>query len=260
MIKLFWLPCGDRGVNFGDAASSEIVKRLSRDTVERVKLSTDAQLVAAGSVLHHLDKHHFTGHIWGAGCMREEDYFYFPRATVCAVRGYLTANRLDLPKDFTVGDPLLLWETGRPIPKKYRLGIVPHYVDFSNPVLWGYAKASYPHVLVIDIESPDAADRIASCEHILSSSLHGLVLADAMGIPNRWTLFSDGKIGGGSFKFRDYYSAFNINDPIPYRFCENDLIRSLPGSFTHAPDMGKVFALREGLKAAFPAKLKLVSS
>lgn len=51
---------------------------------------------------------------------------------------------------------------------------------------------------------------IARCEYILSSSLHGLVVADALGIPNAWILLSD-KVHGNGFKFRDYHSAFNCS-------------------------------------------------
>ena len=47
---------------------------------------------------------------------------------------------------------------------------------------------------------------IAKCEHILSSSLHGLVVADALGIPNGWIKLSDRVVGDG-FKFKDYGTA-----------------------------------------------------
>jgi pyruvyltransferase len=52
-----------------------------------------------------------------------------------------------------------------------------------------------------------------SCERIVSSSLHGLVIADAYGIPNAW-LNSDGgaggsRPGGGEFKFYDYFASVN---------------------------------------------------
>ena len=52
------------------------------------------------------------------------------------------------------------------------------------------------------------ARKIAECETIISSSLHGLIAADSFGIPNRQIILSD-KIVGGLFKYNDYYSVFN---------------------------------------------------
>ena len=49
-------------------------------------------------------------------------------------------------------------------------------------------------------------DQIKSCENIISSSLHGLIVSDAYGIPNVWIKISD-NINGGEFKFKDYFSG-----------------------------------------------------
>ena len=47
-----------------------------------------------------------------------------------------------------------------------------------------------------------------SCKHIISSSLHGLICSDSLGIPNRWIKLS--QLLGNDFKFKDYYSVFDI--------------------------------------------------
>lgn len=47
-----------------------------------------------------------------------------------------------------------------------------------------------------------------ACKYIISSSLHGLICADSICIPNRWIKLSE--LLGSDFKFHDYYSVFDI--------------------------------------------------
>jgi hypothetical protein len=46
---------------------------------------------------------------------------------------------------------------------------------------------------------------LAGCEAVASSSLHGLIFAEALRVPNVWIELS-GKVHGGGFKFRDWFS------------------------------------------------------
>ena len=47
-------------------------------------------------------------------------------------------------------------------------------------------------------------DEIVSCENIVSSSLHGLVLSDVYKIPNVWVSFNNRK---NPYKYLDYYES-----------------------------------------------------
>jgi pyruvyltransferase len=49
-------------------------------------------------------------------------------------------------------------------------------------------------------------DDIASCDAIASSSLHGVITANAYGIPAAWLEFSS-KIGGDGMKYIDYFQS-----------------------------------------------------
>jgi pyruvyltransferase len=62
---------------------------------------------------------------------------------------------------------------------------------------------------MIDIQTTDwksFVDQIKQCRKIISSSLHGLIIAEAYGIPTEWRDWGGGVIGDG-WKFFDYYSA-----------------------------------------------------
>lgn len=92
---------------------------------------------------------------------------------------------------------------------KYKYGFIPHYLDAEHDFIKNIDDKS----LLIDICSGDRPlqiiDEISTCDIIVSSSLHGLVLAVAYGKPCIWVQFSD-RITGGSFKFRDFFSVFGL--------------------------------------------------
>lgn len=50
---------------------------------------------------------------------------------------------------------------------------------------------------------------ITDCELVASSSLHGIIVAEALGVPARWVKFPGAKTHSteGNFKYNDYYSA-----------------------------------------------------
>jgi hypothetical protein len=83
---------------------------------------------------------------------------------------------------------------------------------------------------------------------VLSSSLHGLIAADALGVPNAWIGLSDA-LRGGDFKFRDYYGVFGIEP------CMLGLSRDLlvdPGPAVAAWSRPGIDDIRRRLLARFP--------
>ena len=154
--------------------------------------------------------------VWGSGIM--DSNVCFPRERrplkVVAVRGRLTKqllvnNGISCPDVF--GDPALL------LPYLYKpvieqndiIGIIPHYVDLRDPILIELLNIN-KRIRLIDIQHykdwKEIINQICSFRYILSSSLHGLILSDAYGIPNLWVKFSE-KIVGDGFKYLDYFSA-----------------------------------------------------
>lgn len=171
--------------------------------------------------------------IWGSGFRSDKSIIHFLPQKVHSVRGPLTRQKLleqgiDCPEVY--GDPaLLVSRYYRPTPrKKFKYGIIPHYVDEKNPLV--KAIISRPDVLVISMADykhwHDIPDAVCSCEKIFSSSLHGLIVADSYGIPNVWVRFSD-NIAGGDFKFRDYFASVGRDVPSPVRIGSREDLDSI---------------------------------
>ncbi|HAN21586.1 MAG: hypothetical protein A2Y15_01880 [Clostridiales bacterium GWF2_36_10] len=229
-IKLLYF---DRHSNMGDALNINLCKSVFGFT--SVQSWTDnCEAVFIGSILQFFlmpnetvneyrksipsDKLS-TIHVWGSGFISPpEDGLDFIRPVyIHALRGvktkekceYILKKKLD---EVVLCDPGLLASELVPsgIVKKYDFGIVPHYVDKKNEV---FESITIPNSTVIDIQSDvvECITKIAQCKTIISSSLHGLIVADSFGIPNIRMICSD-RIRGGDYKFDDYYSAFGISE------------------------------------------------
>lgn len=159
--------------------------------------------------------------IWGTGFVDSGDahgHFFKRDMRFCAVRGELTrknvermtGKKLDIP----TGDAgILISELFAELPEKcYEIGIVPHLCDRNDPLVQELLK-KYPNAKLIDVkeEPMEVLTQIAQCRLIISSSLHGLIAADSLGIPNMHIVFGDRLLGDG-YKFEDYYSAYELTD------------------------------------------------
>ncbi len=217
-----------RVYNFGDMLNENIIDKLFGFQACQTDVP-GCDLVAIGSLLQDFitnDPEKCVSnaphvHIWGSGfiCPAPQGNILLRRQiSVHAVRGQLTLKRLrkytgNKLKHVVLGDPGLLANhliDVRKIKKKYDLGIIPHYVDKDNPLL---DKIDVKNAVVIDIQQNpiDFLKQVAQCKNIISSAMHGLIAADALGIPNVRMVLSD-KIIGGDYKYDDYYSAFGIKE------------------------------------------------
>jgi len=67
---------------------------------------------------------------------------------------------------------------------------------------------------------------------IASSSLHGVIAADAYGIPSTWIKFSDNVTGSG-FKFFDYFKSVGRTDEGPLVIQEDSSIDEILDTYYH---------------------------
>ena len=260
--------------NFGDLLNESIFKKLADIEVQSSK-PKDCEVVAIGSLLESflasprqikkfiLNRFKPRVLVWGTGFIKEESerQFFFRRLDVRAVRGYYTLERLKksnaalLANEVAVADPgllaSLLIDTSL-VKKKYALGIIPHYVDVNSPLL---NRISVKNSVVLDItQRPEVLlKQIAECENIISSAMHGLIVADSLGIPNVRMILGD-EITGGNYKFNDYYSAFNISNHnvinLKERSFTNDDLQSITQNYTITREQVKT--LQSSLLKSFP--------
>lgn len=200
--------------NFGDALTPWLIKRITGRYPEFLCPNDRRhKYFVTGSVMEYTDA---ACTVWGSGIMRLNDPIS-PESKLLAVRGPLTRDRAIAcgamcPKIY--GDPALL------LPRFYQpsadgrrgIGLVAHFSD--KPHLANRLR-SIPGLKLIDIQAPVEAviDLIASCEFVISSSLHGLIASHAYGIPALWVQFRRLPAGDNS-KFYDYFLSLGL-EPRP---------------------------------------------
>lgn len=219
MIRLYHRRCGQRNGNFGDEVAVRIVRRLTDEPITLVGDFESADLVTIGSILQDVPPE-YRGAIWGTGLMFEDRRPVLPVAHIAALRGPLTAARIVGNSCTTFCDPLVLLPRPPHQERIHRLGIIPHYIDQDDENLALFLqRCKDEDVVTIDICSgiDSVVEQVGRCKGVVSSSLHGLMLADVLGIPNRWVVFGD-RVQGGSFKMRDYYATCGVSDPVPMMF------------------------------------------
>jgi len=196
-------------VNFGDYISLKLVEKIVDQPVEVYRRDTKTprkKLLAIGSILFFADQGDV---IWGTGTNGKKpnrsDYT-FTQLDVRSVRGPLT--REFLWKTFQIqapeiyGDPALLFPYFFPEFKRKAYPsrdyvVIPHYLEKDLFAVMDQKNIVYP-------TEPwnEVVEKILDSQFVISSSLHGLIIAEAYGIPARWLHMSDIE---PLLKYHDYY-------------------------------------------------------
>lgn len=196
--------------NFGDHINIYIVSKLSGKSIQWIhpKYSLKKNYLCIGSVLGIASSNTI---VWGSGLIDGNIKKLKKPKQICAVRGpktrqILNDHNIKCPEIY--GDPaLLLPRFYNPrIEKKYKVGVILHYVDKSMAY---YELFNNEDIKVIDIQQNQPMnfiDELLECELIISSSLHGLIVSDAYGVPSIWVKLSN-NILGNDFKFYDYFES-----------------------------------------------------
>ena len=222
MLKLHYC----RANNFGDAMNPILIERLTgQKCVYAGKHS--AKIIGIGSILNGFARPRFgktitdmfspPATVWTSGFLKEANWHESIRKNIkfAALRGKITQARIEKivghKIDTELGDGGLLFNhlIDKMPNKEYALGLTPHCQDIDNPI-WQKILDNYPNSVLINFrDNPlEILHKIAKCDFILSTAMHGLIAADSLGIPNQWLQLS--KLSGDNYKFKDYYSVFNL--------------------------------------------------
>lgn len=205
--------------NWGDDINYYFLKYISERSISIYSSSSlsmrlkKSNYLCIGSTLNYLTTPETI--VWGSGVISDIlELPHIPKKVV-AVRGpltrkYLIKQGVSCPPVF--GDPALLipyfYKPHRDL--KYKIGIIPHYEDIENANVKRVVKELDAHLINIQNYNnwTDFIDEVCSCQHIFSSSLHGLIIAEAYHIPNTWIEVSNNIIGN-HFKFHDFFLSIN---------------------------------------------------
>lgn len=197
--------------NFGDELGAIILRHYGF-TVRRVSFSK-AEYLLTGTMLDSAESKNPTIAVIGSGSGHTHEAVHDFR--VFAVRGRLTAKALGL-ENVVLGDlGLLASRIWTKEPARYNIGVVRHYVDDND-----YSDFAD---IVIDATEPaeTVIKKISSCRVIMSSSLHGIIVADSYGIPNMRIARDD--VITGDWKWMDHKSALSK----PVSDVQDDLLRAI---------------------------------
>ena len=218
--------------NFGDILSPYIISKLSKkeiiykdsyngikDCIKKLLRSLvllnfkeirsihfwwEKNLLGIGSILANGNKHSI---VWGSGFINEEQIF--KGGKIYAVRGRYTDNLLKkegFNGNYAYGDPALL------IPlfvspsdiKNTDIAIIPHWSETDY-----FIKNYGEKYKIIDLRTKNIK-QVTSCNKILSTSLHGIIVSHAYSIPALWIRHDI--LHNSNFKFYDYFSSVGIKE------------------------------------------------
>lgn len=206
--------------NFGDIIGPVLVEKLScikaihiSDSCKYIPRSFIQYYLTVGSIVNRAKRKSI---VWGSGIIDSNSKIN-TMAEYLAVRGPITRSKIlekggECPEVY--GDPALLLPLlfSKKIKKAQKYTFVPHYVDYDFLVtsfLNNESDVDIIKMMTRDFEQ--TLNELSSSNLIISSSLHGLVISIAYGIPCLWVEFSD-DIVGDDVKYFDFFASLGINN------------------------------------------------
>ena len=239
--------------NFGDIVTPYLIEKLSCVSPKLFYPSSGfsrfvKHSIMVGSIISRARGNTF---VWGSGIIHRFENIVGGK--FLAVRGPRTAKRLvDLgfEKVTSFGDPALLLPLvfhTKQKQKKHKIGLVSHYVDFQE-LNDKYGESEFYFISLRTDNVETTIQEIVSCEKIISTSLHGLIVAHAYGITAAWWVYSK-NLAGDNIKFYDYLESLEIYNYQP--FIDENIMR-IEDSYFIIPDIQNIQKIQKNLLKTYP--------
>lgn len=213
------------GENFGDVLSPVIVDWMLKQkglSLESPTKKHYAFLSSLGSILFY--KPYLKKTMWGSGSFDRNPYTklnkFFAKVDIRCLRGPLTEKHFlkagVIKKPLGVyGDPGILMPLVYPcnVEKKYEFSVIPHWKEKID--------TKYHLISMKTRDWKKTIEEICASKLVISSSLHGIIIAEAYGVPAIW-LHND-ESDQGEFKYFDYYLSTGRRNPIKVASIEEGL-------------------------------------
>lgn len=218
--------------NAGDRLNANIVSAVSKRNTYYVSDKTKPVLLPSGSILGSAREN---TRVWGAGLMHPELGLGAAKPeNISLLRGKKSYEALRNSGvqlgDVPLGDPLFLapklFGVTRSDTVRHRVGIMAHYADRQTK----HIQTLLENADVVDLNVHDdplhLLTQMATCDHVLSSCLHGIILADALNIPSRWVQ-TDTKFAGNGFEFSDWFSLCREPQQASWKLAAGDALEDI---------------------------------
>ncbi len=182
-------------------------------------------LMAGGSLVGKMQRPGMT--IWGSGLAAPLGKAAIERLRdrkpreILAVRGVRTRNQLikhlgwDVPEVY--GDPALLMpyvlQPGERPSGRSGLSVIPGHAQ-TRIITESLITRSRGHHVDVQRPAEEVVEEIAQSEVVVSTSLHGLIIAQAYGIPWVWLRVDGTGVAGHRFRFSDFFTTLEKADVV----------------------------------------------
>lgn len=263
-VLLYWYRHSRDEENLGDFIGPYLIREISEikilhvdDFTPKKYLKYQKVYLTVGSILFAVESNTI---VWGSGIIDSKQKVK-KGAKYLAVRGPRTRKALleqgdKCPEIY--GDPALLLPLFYKIKskKRHQFTIIPHYVDYDDINLSNFHYIDKVKMLSNDFDL--TMDSIVESNFIISSSLHGLILAVAYNIPCVWIKLSD-KLTGDDIKFYDFFESLDLYDITCYNVIDINefILEKLPKiKPILLEDRNKIKSIQKNLLDSYPFKIK----
>lgn len=259
-VPVFWW---DGTPNFGDEIGPFIVQKITKKTPINIRANVEKTgLACVGSIIQQINRPNMD--IWGSGIIRAlgketAKKLSIHKPKVHAVRGKKSHEYLtkilgwDVPEVF--GDPaLLLPRYYNPIINIKALGkivLCPHYIHTSI-----LNELFTPDIYITNVRNGlhRVVDDISSASICISTSLHGLIVAQAYEIPWVWLHITDLDLKGEDFKFEDFFSILDEKNIAKHSITSDKVDKINFLEISKLAKLPKCYFNESALLDAFPKK------